>query len=64
MVQNIHASQPLYVRRGGAAGAGAGSILLNPGAMYETPLGGNSAELWSVFSALTGHPYTASEWVV
>ena len=56
-VQNL-GSADLWVREDGTASAGAGSIKIPPGAVYESPCGSSSASA-SIFSTLTGHAFTA-----
>ncbi len=64
-IQNLDASVDLYVRDDGTdASAGAGSIKVPPGALYETPDGYRVPGMprVSVFSTKTGHAFTARRW--
>ena len=64
-IQNLDTTTTLYVRDDGtAAAAGAGSIAVDPGDLYETPHFwplGHPAPTVSVFSTKTGHAFSA-EW--
>ncbi|MEK7392246.1 MAG: hypothetical protein AAB214_06745 [Fibrobacterota bacterium] len=64
-IQNLDDAATLYIRGDGqAATAGVGSIVMNPGDLYETPHFwpvGNPVPSVSVFSTKTGHAFSA-EW--
>lgn len=64
-VQNLDASENLWVNDEGPASAGPGSVLIPPLALYETPPAWKSQAVFeavSAFSAKAGHAFTARRW--
>lgn len=62
MVQNLHASDALWINDQGAATQAQPSIKLPPGAMYETPPGGCPLSAISIIGPTIGQTFSAREW--
>ena len=64
-VQNLDSTEDLWINETGDATAGPGSIKIPAGALYETPTDVNAtynSSSVSIFSAKTGHAFTARRW--
>ena len=60
-IQNLSTS-PLYFRVGGTAVQGQPCVKLNPGVLYENPVGVCPTGLISIIGPLTGAEFSAREW--